>query len=97
MDIWESAVIFIFAAIGFYELLFALVSFLFLAPSEKSFGVIELRGHMENAEQLIRSELLRSSGIIYIIDCGADSETMLIAQLLSGDFERLVILSEHVP
>ena len=62
MDIWEFAVIFIFAAMGFYEILFSLVSFLFLAPSDKNCGVIELSGHMENAEQLIRSALLQYSG-----------------------------------
>lgn len=84
--------IWLLAVIGLYELLFALVSFLFLAPEEKSCGAVELRGHMENTEFLIRSALLRHSGTVYIIDFGADSETLFIAQLFAQNCERLVLL-----
>lgn len=92
MNTPTCAVIWILAAMGFYEILFAAVSFLFLAPNEKNCGVIELRGHMENVEFLVRSALLRTSGTVYIIDRGADCETLQIAMLLSGDYDRAVVL-----
>lgn len=85
--------IWIMAVMGLYELLFACVSLLFLAPDEKSCGAIELCGHMENAEFLIRSALLRYRGSVYIIDRGADCETLKIAQLFAQSCERLTVLT----
>ncbi len=84
--------LFILAVLGLYELLFAAVSFLFLAPETRSCGIIELRGRMENAEFLIRSALLRHQGRIYIIDCGADYETLHIARIFALDCSRITIL-----
>ncbi len=80
------------AVMGLFEVLFAAVSFLFLAPEEKSCGVIELCGHMENAEFLIRSALLRHDGLVYIIDCGATPDTLRIAMLMARDSDRIVLL-----
>lgn len=81
------------AVMGLFEVLFAAVSFLFLAPEEKSCSAVELHGYMENAEFLIRSALVRHQGRIYIIDCGAHPETLHIALLLARDFERITLLS----
>ncbi len=92
MSALSCVVIWLFAVMGFYELLFVAVSFLFLAPTEKNCGIIELHGHMENAEHIIRSALLHSSGRVYIIDCGADNQTRLIAEILSYDCRRVVLL-----
>ncbi len=85
--------IWLMAVLGLYELLFACVSLLFLAPDEKSCGVVELCGHMENTEFLIRSALLRHSGTVYIIDCGADCEVLKIAQLFAQNCDRLILIS----
>lgn len=92
MGIPTCVVIWLFAVMGFYEILFALVSFLFLAPAEKNCGAVELQGHMDNAEYIIRSTLLRCSGRVYIIDCGADSQTLLVAELFARSCNRLVLL-----
>lgn len=92
MDTPTFVVLWLLTVVGLYEVLFAAVSFLFLAPVSKNCGIIELRGHMDNTEFLIRSALLRNSGNIYIIDCGADFETLRIAQLLAQNNSRLTIL-----
>ncbi len=84
--------IWILAALGFFELLFAAVSFLFLAPEETGRGIVELSGHMENAEFLIRSALLSCRGTVYIIDSGADSETLAVAEFFANESSRVIIL-----
>lgn len=92
MDTPTFVVFWIFAVIGFYEILFAAVSFLFLAPASKSCAIIELRGHMDNTEFLIRSALIHNNGSIYIIDCGADCETLKIAEIFANSNSRIKIL-----
>lgn len=92
MSIPLCVLIWILAIAGFYELLFAIVRFLFLAPEEKKCGVVELCGHMENAEFLIRSALLSCSGAVYIIDLGADSETLAVAEIFQRTSCRIMLL-----
>lgn len=94
MQVIGYALIIFFTLIGVREAVFSLARFIFIGRQAKRSTTVELRGHMEDAEYVLRSALLLSDGAVEVVDMGADEQTLEIARRMALDHRRIHMVTE---
>ena len=95
LQIIAYALLLFFTLIGVRESLLSLARFIFIGRQAKRSTTVELRGHMEDVEYVLRSALLLSDGAVEVVDMGADEQTLEIAGRMALDHRRIHLVTEN--